>query len=184
MTTSVWVTEAVQLSIQLSAMDPTNVLFVITDLDPSCDVVLGMNWLYQHNLLAPDAVELLQDILQLQYRAIARLIVITIVFDYFALARLLVMTIQITIQITIQCKSVTVTLLQGPCPHQSSKHFLYKQRQIKNAKNKNKNSKLSSPVPGPSGTGHRLGIAALVSCYDCGKIFVQLAKYDKLYIKK
>ena len=68
-------------------------LFVITDLDPSCDVVLGMNWLYQHNLLAPDAVELLQDILQIQYRAIARLIVITIVFDYFALARLLVMTI-------------------------------------------------------------------------------------------
>ena len=89
------------------------------------------------------------------------MIVITIIFDYFALARLLVMTIQITIQITIQCKSVTVTLLQGPCPHQSSKHFLYKQRQIKNAKNKNKNSKLSSPVPGPSGTAHKSGIAAL-----------------------
>ena len=26
-------------------------LLVITDLDPSCDVVLGMNWLYQHNPL-------------------------------------------------------------------------------------------------------------------------------------
>src|SRR6202045_209319 len=32
-------------------MDPTNVMFVITDLDPSCDVILGMNWLFQHNLL-------------------------------------------------------------------------------------------------------------------------------------
>ena len=50
-TTSVWVTEAVRLSIQLSAMDPTDVMFVITDLDPSCDVILGMDWLFQHNLL-------------------------------------------------------------------------------------------------------------------------------------
>src|SRR6202045_2384498 len=32
-------------------MDPTDILFVITDLDPSCDVILGMNWLFQHNLL-------------------------------------------------------------------------------------------------------------------------------------
>src|ERR1700731_5113408 len=32
-------------------MEPTNVMFVITDLDPSCDVILGMNWLFQHNLL-------------------------------------------------------------------------------------------------------------------------------------
>src|SRR3984893_17149029 len=32
-------------------MEPTNVMFVITDLDPSCDVILGMNWLSQHNLL-------------------------------------------------------------------------------------------------------------------------------------
>ena len=32
-------------------MDPTNVTFVITDLDPSCDVILGMNWLFQHNPL-------------------------------------------------------------------------------------------------------------------------------------
>src|SRR3984893_11451804 len=44
-TTSVWVTEAVRLSIRLSAMDPTDVMFVITHLDPSCDVILGMNWL-------------------------------------------------------------------------------------------------------------------------------------------
>ena len=50
-TTSVWVTEAVRLSIRLSAMDPTDVMFVITDLDPSCDVILGMNWLFQHNPL-------------------------------------------------------------------------------------------------------------------------------------
>src|SRR3984893_15499369 len=32
-------------------MDPTDVMFVITDLDPSCDVILGMNWLFQHNPL-------------------------------------------------------------------------------------------------------------------------------------
>ena len=51
MTTSIWVTKAIWLSIQLSTMDPTNVLFVITNLDPSCDVILGMNWLFQHNLL-------------------------------------------------------------------------------------------------------------------------------------
>jgi len=38
--------------------------------------------------------------------------------------------------------------------------MLVKQWQTKYAKNKNKNSKLSSPVPGPSGTGHQLGIAA------------------------
>src|SRR3984893_18801263 len=50
-TTSVWVTEVVRLSIQLSAMDLTNVMFVITDLDPSCDAILGMNWLFQHNPL-------------------------------------------------------------------------------------------------------------------------------------
>src|SRR6202030_1077730 len=50
-TTFIWVTEVVWLSIQLSAMDPTDVMFVITDLDPSCDVILGMNWLFQHNLL-------------------------------------------------------------------------------------------------------------------------------------
>src|ERR1700731_4346366 len=50
-TTSVWVTEVVRLSIRLSAMDLTNVMFVITDLDPSCDVILGMNWLFQHNPL-------------------------------------------------------------------------------------------------------------------------------------
>src|ERR1700730_15001294 len=50
-TTSVWVTEAVQLSIRLSAMEPTDVMFVITNLDPSCDVILGMNWLFQHNPL-------------------------------------------------------------------------------------------------------------------------------------
>src|ERR1700730_4236612 len=46
-TTSVWVTEVVRLS----AMDPTDVMFVITNLDPSCDVILGMNWLFQHNPL-------------------------------------------------------------------------------------------------------------------------------------
>src|ERR1700726_1736889 len=51
MTTSIWVTKAIWLSIQLSTMDPTNVLFVVTNLDPSCDVILGMNWLFQHNLL-------------------------------------------------------------------------------------------------------------------------------------
>src|ERR1700726_2685002 len=51
MTTSIWVTKAIWLSIQLSTMDPTNVLFVITNLDPSCDVILGMNWLFQHNPL-------------------------------------------------------------------------------------------------------------------------------------
>src|ERR1700719_3734756 len=50
-TTSVWVTEAVRLSIRLPAMEPTNVMFVITDLDPSCDVILGMNWLLQNNPL-------------------------------------------------------------------------------------------------------------------------------------
>src|SRR6202030_861028 len=50
-TTSIWVTEVVRLSIRLSAMDPTDVMFVITDLDPSCDVILGMNWLFQHNPL-------------------------------------------------------------------------------------------------------------------------------------
>src|ERR1700726_670813 len=50
-TTSVWVTEAVRLSIRLSAMEPTDVMFVITDLDPSCDVILGMNWLFQNNPL-------------------------------------------------------------------------------------------------------------------------------------
>src|ERR1700719_1722090 len=32
-------------------MDLTDVMFVITDLDPSCDVILGMNWLFQHNPL-------------------------------------------------------------------------------------------------------------------------------------
>src|ERR1700731_1938137 len=32
-------------------MDSTDVMFVITDLDPSCDVILGMNWLFQHNPL-------------------------------------------------------------------------------------------------------------------------------------
>src|ERR1700730_5117604 len=50
-TTSIWVTEVVRLSIRLSTMDPTDVMFVITNLDPSCDVILGMNWLFQHNLL-------------------------------------------------------------------------------------------------------------------------------------
>src|ERR1700731_4384853 len=50
-TTSVWVTEAVRLSIRLSAMDPTDVMFVITDIDPSCDVILGMNWLFRNNPL-------------------------------------------------------------------------------------------------------------------------------------
>jgi hypothetical protein len=50
-TTSVWVTEVVQLSIRLSAMDLTDVMFIITDLDPSCDVILGINWLFQHNPL-------------------------------------------------------------------------------------------------------------------------------------
>src|ERR1700730_19238404 len=32
-------------------MDPTDVMLVITNLDPSCDVILGMNWLFQHNPL-------------------------------------------------------------------------------------------------------------------------------------
>src|ERR1700731_508340 len=32
-------------------MEPTDVMFVITDLDPACDVILGMNWLFQHNPL-------------------------------------------------------------------------------------------------------------------------------------
>src|ERR1700730_2868054 len=32
-------------------MDLTDVMLVITNLDPSCDVILGMNWLFQHNLL-------------------------------------------------------------------------------------------------------------------------------------
>src|ERR1700730_4524426 len=32
-------------------MDLTDVMLVITNLDPSCDVILGMNWLSQHNLL-------------------------------------------------------------------------------------------------------------------------------------
>src|ERR1700726_2461868 len=50
-TTSIWVTKVVRLSIRLSAMEPTNVMFVITDLDPACDVILGMNWLFQHNPL-------------------------------------------------------------------------------------------------------------------------------------
>src|ERR1700726_3611640 len=50
-TTSIWVTEVVRLSIWLSTMDLTNVMFVITNLDPSCDVILGMNWLFQHNPL-------------------------------------------------------------------------------------------------------------------------------------
>src|ERR1700726_2364570 len=50
-TTSVWGTEAFWLSIRLSAMDSTAVMFVITDPDPSCDVILGMNWLFQHNPL-------------------------------------------------------------------------------------------------------------------------------------
>jgi hypothetical protein len=35
-----------------------------------------------------------------------------------------------------------------------------KQWQTKYAKNKNKNSKLSSPVLGPSGTGYQSGITA------------------------
>jgi len=50
-TTSMWATDAVWLSIWLSAMALTDVLLVITNLDPSCDVVLQMNWLYQHNPL-------------------------------------------------------------------------------------------------------------------------------------
>jgi hypothetical protein len=32
-------------------------------------------------------------------------------------------------------------------------------------------------------TGYQLGIAALVSCYDCGNLFAWLAKYDFLYTK-
>src|ERR1700730_15836685 len=70
---------------------------------------------------------------------------------------------------TIALQYITIHVLSQACPaycrhccqNRNGKHFLDKQWQTKYAKNKNKNSKLSSPVPGPSGTAHKSGIAAL-----------------------